>query len=152
MHVKVHVGANITSNTSGTFSDGHVSHTGQLFFDDTLSDSVGLLPPYSSHKVVRTRNSEDEIYGLANGSVTLVSIIPNSANNFTGMVTLGVNSSAIPALLGYTLGNGTGPGNSSKPPGPNNSSTSTIHSTAVDIRKGAIIFLVPFIYMYCVHF
>jgi hypothetical protein len=91
---------NITSNASGTYSGGHVSHTGQLFFNDTLTDSVALISPYSNHTITRTLNSQDFVYASSNGSVTLVSIPQNSANNYTGIVTLGVNSSATPAAVG----------------------------------------------------
>jgi hypothetical protein len=103
---------NVTSNSSGTYSGGHVSHTGQLFFNDSLTDSVALISPYSNHTIVRTRNSEDGIYASANGSITIVSIAQNSLNNYTGMITLGVNSSATPAAVGV---GGMGPGNGQMP-------------------------------------
>jgi hypothetical protein len=130
---------NVTSNSSGTYSGGHISHTGQLFFNDTLTDSVALISPYSNHTIVRTRNSDDGIYASSNGSVTIVSIAQNSVNNYTGMVTLGVNSSATPSAVG---GGEMGPGigqlgpngsNMTMPPGgppgggspPSSSSSST---------------------------
>ncbi len=144
IHIKVHVGMNITSNTSGTYSGGHVSHTGQLFFNDTLTDSVALISPYSNHTIVRTRNSEDSIYASANGSVTLVRIAQNSATNYTGTVTVGVNSSATPAAVGI---GGAGPGIGQMPPNQNNFSivmtnmtittvsatTTTVNGTATTI-------------------
>ncbi len=115
--MKVHVGVNITSNSSGTYSGGHVSHTGQLFFNDTLTDSVAKVSPYSDHTITRTLNSEDSIYTSANGSVTIVTIAENSMNNYTGMVTLGINSSAIPAAV---AGGEIGPGIGQLPPNVNN--------------------------------
>jgi hypothetical protein len=117
IHVKVHVGMNITSNSSGTYSGGHVSHTGQLFFNDTLTDLVALISPYSNHTITRTLNSEDSIYASANGSVTLVLVTQNSANNYTGIVTLGVNSTAIPDAVDA---GGMGPGMGQIPPNSNN--------------------------------
>ncbi|UJR36302.1 hypothetical protein I4U23_029031 [Adineta vaga] len=119
IHLKVHVGMNVTSNTSGTYSGGHVSHTGQLFFNDTLTDSVALLSPYSTHTIVRTRNSEDNIYASSNGSVTIVSITQNSVMNYSGTVTVGVNSSATPAAVG---GGEMGPGIGQMPPNRSNMS------------------------------
>jgi hypothetical protein len=99
----------MTSNSSGTYSGGHVSHTGQLFFNDTLTDAVAHISPYSNHTITRTRNAADSIYASANGSVTIVGIRENSMNNYTGMVTLGVNSSAIPvAVAGGEMGPGIG--------------------------------------------
>jgi hypothetical protein len=64
-----------------------------------LTDLVALISPYSNHTLTRTLNSEDSIYASANGSVTLVSVTQNSANNYTGIVTLGVNSTAIPDVV-----------------------------------------------------
>jgi hypothetical protein len=99
----------MTSNSSGTYSGGHVSHTGQLFFDDVLTDAVAHISPYSNHTITRTRNAQDSIYASANGSVTIVSIRENSMNNYTGIVRLGVNSSAIPvAVAGGEMGPGIG--------------------------------------------
>ncbi len=122
IHLKVHVGMNITSNISGTYSGGHVSHTGQLFFNDTLTDSVALISPYSNHTIVRTLNSEDGIYASANGSVTLVNIARNAVTNYTGTVTIGVNSSATPAAVGV---GGGGSGMGPMPPNGNNFSMVT---------------------------
>ncbi|CAF1008228.1 unnamed protein product [Adineta steineri] len=140
IHMKVHVGSNVTSNSSGTYSGGHVSHTGQLFFNDTLTDSVATMSPYSTHVITRTRNSEDGIYASANGSVTIVSIIQNSANNYSGAVTVGVNSSATPAAVG---GGEMGPGIGQMPPIRNNFSiimanmTSVILTTTLASHVGA---------------
>ncbi|CAF4020126.1 unnamed protein product [Rotaria magnacalcarata] len=63
IHVKVHVGATLT-NIDGAIhaKGGHVSHTGQLYFNDTLTDEVAKLPPYMLQKIRRTRNGEDFIY------------------------------------------------------------------------------------------
>ena len=56
-HVKVHVGATVTS-IGGALSTkgGHVSYIGQLYFNDSLSDEVAKLSPYSRHTIRRTRN------------------------------------------------------------------------------------------------
>src|SRR5439155_22870170 len=50
IHVKVHV-------------SGREVHTGQLFFDDTFTDTVfASTVPYSSRSARDTRNSNDSIY------------------------------------------------------------------------------------------
>jgi hypothetical protein len=100
MHVKVHVGATLT-NIGGAIhaKGGHVSHTGQLFFNDTLTDEVAKLSPYTGQKLRRTRNSEDGIYSQSKGSTTIVPIQFLSANRLQGAVqgdiTLGVNPNAV---------------------------------------------------------
>ena len=148
----MHVGVNITSNTSGTYSDGHVSHTGQLFFNDTLTDSVAMISPYSNHTIVRTRNSDDGIFASANGSVTIVSISQNSLANYTGTVTIGVNSSATPAAVG---GGGMGPGpgqfgpngsNMTMPPDSSSSSTSAL-PVVPGISKASMVACGTWLYM-----
>jgi len=139
MHVKVHVGSTIISNVSGTYSGGHVSHTGQFFFNDSLTDYVATISPYSNHTITRTLNSEDTIYASANGSVTLITVSQNSLTNYTGAIVLGVNSSATPDAVdaGGSGGGGSGPGGNTPgtggtPPG-GVSSTTIISTTTVDI-------------------
>jgi hypothetical protein len=130
IHVKVHVGSNVTSNSSGTYSGGHVSYTGQLFFNDTLTDTVALISPYSTHTITRTLNSQDSIYASANGSVTLVSMTRNSGYNYTGMVIVGVNSSATPSAVG---GGEMGPGIGQSPPTQYNLPMSIMNVTVITI-------------------
>ena len=49
IHVKVHVG-------------GNVIHTGQLFFDDALTDIAFKKAPYSARPARDVRNAQDSIY------------------------------------------------------------------------------------------
>lgn len=145
IHLKVHVGMNVTSNSSGTYSGGHVSHTGQLFFNDSLTDMVATITPYSTHVITRTLNSQDGIYASANGSVTIVTISQNSALNYTGTVTVGVNSSATPAAVG--VGGGMGPGGPMPPNGSNisiptgNVSGMGVATTSVPTAARTILFI-----------
>jgi protocatechuate 3,4-dioxygenase beta subunit len=60
IHVKVHIG-------------GNVVHTGQLFFDDTLTDKVFAKTPYSTRPNRDTRNANDSIY-VNGGSRSLLSV------------------------------------------------------------------------------
>jgi hypothetical protein len=118
-----------------------ISHTGQLFFNDTLTDSVALISPYSNHTITRTLNSQDSIYATSNGSVTFVSIAQNSANNYTRIVTLGVNSSATPAAVGSGE---MGPGIGQMPPNQNNFSMplATMTFTATTVQGAATTFCI----------
>src|SRR2546425_510648 len=49
IHVKVNVG-------------GAAVHTGQLFFDEKVTDAVYAHPPYSSRAGQRTTNAQDSIF------------------------------------------------------------------------------------------
>ena len=100
IHVKVHVDAHLT-NVNGTWrtKGGHVSHTGQLFFDDTITDEVNHLPLYTSQTFRRTRNYEDETYVQSQGSTTLISMEYLTENGvrgpMRGEITLGVDPSLL---------------------------------------------------------
>ena len=49
-----------TNDTS--YLGGHVAHTGQLFFNDSMQDAIDALDPYVTHQVARTSDDEDSIY------------------------------------------------------------------------------------------
>ncbi len=113
MHVKVHIDASLVSIGGIVHvKGGHVSHTGQFFFDDTMTDAVANYSPYSTHNIQRTRNNEDIIYLESNGA-TMIIPITFPANTFTGgmagAITVGVDPTAIPTPVG---------GGGRPPPGP----------------------------------
>ena len=96
----MHVGASLTSVGGAIhISGGHVSHTGQIFFEDSLTDAVGTIPPYNGQTFQRTRNDEDFIYGRAGGAGLHVAIRFLSDEFTAGMVgemTVGLDPSATP--------------------------------------------------------
>jgi protocatechuate 3,4-dioxygenase beta subunit len=76
IHMKVHVG-------------GSVVHTGQLFFDDDLTDKVYGSAPYSSRGTPDVRNSADDIYRDAGAASAVLAMTP-SGNGYVGDITVGV--------------------------------------------------------------
>jgi protocatechuate 3,4-dioxygenase beta subunit len=91
IHVKVHTGVTLTSD--GSFTGGTEVHTGQLFFDETITARVGALSPYSANTVTRTTLAQDSIYdegGAASGLLTLTAIGSSPSSGYTGTLTLGV--------------------------------------------------------------
>jgi protocatechuate 3,4-dioxygenase beta subunit len=76
IHMKVHVG-------------GSVVHTGQLFFDDGLTDQVYRSAPYSSRGTPDVRNSADDIYRDAGAASAVLAMTPNG-NGYVGDITVGV--------------------------------------------------------------
>ncbi|MEU6381243.1 intradiol ring-cleavage dioxygenase [Streptomyces sp. NPDC046909] len=91
IHVKVHTGVTLTSD--GSFTGGTEVHTGQLFFDETITARVGALSPYSANTVTRTTLANDSIYddgGAASGLLTLTAIGSSPSAGYTGTLTLGV--------------------------------------------------------------
>jgi protocatechuate 3,4-dioxygenase beta subunit len=101
IHLKVHVGGGVSGST---YSGGHVSHTGQLFFPETMNDQIYRLSPYRRHSGTRTRNSQDSIYAQAGGSSAIVKLTRTSkaslAKGLVGAITMGVDPDATPASAG----------------------------------------------------
>ena len=77
VHVKVHLG-------------GNVVHTGQLFFSDTLTDTVYQASPYSARPNRDMRNANDSIF-VNGGSKSLLAVTSNAAGGYIGAITMGVN-------------------------------------------------------------
>ncbi|MEU0069931.1 intradiol ring-cleavage dioxygenase [Streptomyces sp. NPDC006332] len=94
IHVKVHT--NVTLTSDGSFTGGQELHTGQLFFNETITARVGALSPYSANKVTRTTLARDSIYddgGAASGLLTLTALGSSPSAGYTGTLTLGVERS-----------------------------------------------------------
>src|SRR5262249_807243 len=76
IHVKVHVG-------------GAVVHTGQLFFNDTLTDKVFTAAPYASRGDRDVRNAQDSIY--VNGGKRSLLRMAKNGTGYTGSIAMGVH-------------------------------------------------------------
>lgn len=89
MHIKVHLGGTYISSSS-YYSGATYVHTGQLFFNDSLSDLVNQQSPYNTKTTSgnRLQNSADNIY-QSGGSYTLMNVqYVNSDNGLSdGMIT-----------------------------------------------------------------
>jgi protocatechuate 3,4-dioxygenase beta subunit len=94
IHLKVHTGVTLTSD--GSFTGGQELHTGQLFFDETVTTAVAKISPYSTNTVTRTTLAQDSIYdegGAASGLLTLTALGTTTASGYTGTLTVGVETS-----------------------------------------------------------
>ena len=76
IHVKVHVG-------------GNVVHTGQLFFNDALTDAVYRAKPYANRPNRDTRNADDSIY--VNGGKRSMLVVKRNGTGYVGSITMGVH-------------------------------------------------------------
>jgi protocatechuate 3,4-dioxygenase beta subunit len=100
IHVKVHVAGKPAGTT---YAGGHVSHTGQLLFDDAISSQVFKLPPYTSDTAARVLNSADHVYTTQGGSKVLLKLRKLGATvskGYVGALTLVVDPAATPAGVG----------------------------------------------------
>jgi protocatechuate 3,4-dioxygenase beta subunit len=94
IHVKVHT--NVTVTSDGSFTGGQEIHTGQLFFNETITTRVAAVSPYSTNTVPRTTLAQDSIYddgGAASGLLTLTALGSSTSSGYAGTLTLGVESS-----------------------------------------------------------
>lgn len=79
IHVKVHV-------------SGKVIHVGQLFFDDSYTDTVyAASAPYSARSARDTRNTNDSIY--SGGGAQSVLAVQKSGATYSATMTMGVATS-----------------------------------------------------------
>ncbi|MDF3142684.1 MULTISPECIES: intradiol ring-cleavage dioxygenase [unclassified Streptomyces] len=93
IHVKVHT--NVTLTSDGSFTGGQELHTGQLFFNETITARVGALSPYSANTVTRTTLAQDSIYdggGSTSGLLTLTALGSSPSAGYAGTLTLGVEN------------------------------------------------------------
>jgi protocatechuate 3,4-dioxygenase beta subunit len=80
IHMKVHTG-------------GSVVHTGQLFFDPTVTKTVFQTAPYSAHgSTPDTPNTSDSIFTQAGAASAVVDTTPNGGG-YAGDITVAVKSS-----------------------------------------------------------
>lgn len=93
IHVKVHTDVTLTAD--GSFTGGQELHTGQLFFDETVTTRVAALAAYAANTVPRTTLAQDGIYddgGAASGLLTLTALGGSPSAGYAGTLTLGVES------------------------------------------------------------
>jgi protocatechuate 3,4-dioxygenase beta subunit len=92
IHVKVHIGGR---RSDGTYSGGHVSHTGQLFSSDGRDAEVFALPPYSRNTGELTPRDADGVYRYQGGSSSVLALAPAGSrlarDGFRAKATLGVD-------------------------------------------------------------
>jgi protocatechuate 3,4-dioxygenase beta subunit len=65
-------------------------HTGQLFFEERITDAVHGKPPYSGHAGRRRANTEDSIFADG-GPESLLRLSPDG-NGYLGGITIGLRS------------------------------------------------------------
>ena len=110
IHFKVRIGDTFSSVQSsqqgiGRLDNptGHVSHTGQIFFDE--ADAVTLMKraPYNEHKIHRVTQSEDGVFNQQHGSVSIARMHLGTEDQIRGglgaAVAAIVDPSATPAPI-----------------------------------------------------
>lgn len=124
IHIRIHA-----ANTTFAHDDGHllgasgaVSHTGQLFFQDTfisdLADPERGVAPYNTRTLRPKLNDEDFLFREGRGAEQLVDITPRSSGGFEGTIVVGIDPSAVRKPERDHRGGGGGGGPPPPPRGP----------------------------------
>jgi protocatechuate 3,4-dioxygenase beta subunit len=111
IHMKVHIGGTPdileqptpAAGDEGTSEGGHVAHTGQLYFEDAISDELfATAEAYAGRdNTRRTRNDQDGILGQhldEPGFILSLTPLADSdiTQGFLGEITIGVDPQAMP--------------------------------------------------------
>jgi len=99
IHLKVHLGGKAASDK---YAGGHVSHTGQLFLPEDLTEQIAKMEPYSKHSNVhRTLHSEDNIFMRQGGKQSMMTLDRlqkgSNAGGFLADIVVAVDPDATPA-------------------------------------------------------
>jgi protocatechuate 3,4-dioxygenase beta subunit len=101
VHVKVHTGG--AKDTKGKLTGGHVAHTGNLFSNDPVNAQVYKRSPYASDHAQIVPRAQDFVYTGQHGSqarMRMAKIGGALSKGIVGRITLGVNPTATPGLVG----------------------------------------------------
>jgi len=84
IHLKAHVG-------------GHVSHTGQLYFPEDVTEQIAKMEPYANHSNVhRTLQREDHIFTQQGGAQSMMKLerLQKGSNSggFVASLAVAINS------------------------------------------------------------
>jgi protocatechuate 3,4-dioxygenase beta subunit len=97
IHVKVHIGG---TRTKAAYRGGHLCHTGQMFFDESVTDAVYATSPYDTSTVARVPNAQDRVYSQQGGKRSMPELGGSVGAGVTAKIALGVDPSTTPAAVG----------------------------------------------------
>jgi protocatechuate 3,4-dioxygenase beta subunit len=97
IHVKVHIGG---KRTKKTYSGGHVSHTGQMLFHESVTDAVYATSPYDASTVARVPNAQDRVYSQQGGKRSMPKLGGSVGAGITAKIALGIDPDSTPAAVG----------------------------------------------------
>ena len=100
IHFKVRTG----QAAQRSFHAGHTSHTGQIFFPESVALELMQHEPYSLHTIHRTSQAEDHVFNDQHGELAIARLQPLHAESFAqGMhaeMIAAVDPTASPAAAG----------------------------------------------------
>jgi protocatechuate 3,4-dioxygenase beta subunit len=97
IHVKVHIGG---KRTKTAYRGGHVTHTGQIFFNEGVTNSVYATSPYDTGRVARVPNAQDRVYTQQGGKRSMPKLAGSVGAGITAKIALGIDPNSTPAAVG----------------------------------------------------
>jgi protocatechuate 3,4-dioxygenase beta subunit len=95
IHFKVRIGGHLAGTS---YVAGHTSHTGQIFFPEEVATGLMRHEPYSLHRIHRTTQDEDHVFGDQNGHLAVGRLQPgNFAQGMHTDLVAAVDPTATPA-------------------------------------------------------
>ena len=86
------------NNETQEYSDSHVVHTGQLFFEEDFYKQITLFEPYARDQHQRVRNDEDHVYQQDPTAVLKLTYAEGSLQSgIVGSITTVIDPSATPS-------------------------------------------------------
>jgi protocatechuate 3,4-dioxygenase beta subunit len=129
----VHIHARIrTFDSSGTATYDFLT---QLFFDDTLTDTVYTKAPYASRGTRDTRDAVDRVYG-DDGASVLLEVVSDGNGGYVGSFTFGLSASNQSSDTGSTAP--TTGGGSGGAPGATGDTTVSATLAAASCTRGSL--------------
>jgi protocatechuate 3,4-dioxygenase beta subunit len=103
IHVRVHVGGSIAGNR---YEGGHISHTGQLFFPEAMTDEIYGKPAYARSQRDRMRQDADGIFAQDGRLITPLRALDPArlAQGVVAEPVLVVDPAATPPRAGMMMG------------------------------------------------
>jgi protocatechuate 3,4-dioxygenase beta subunit len=102
IHARIHIASR---DATGKLTGGHIAHTGQLFPSDAVNSEVYAFSPYKAETAGVVSHAEDPVWTQQHGGEGLLTVKRRGnrlGRGLLGSVTLAVNPTATPALIGAT--------------------------------------------------
>jgi len=80
IHFKVRIDGH---GANRTYSAGHISHVGQVFFPEEIATRLMQHEPYTRHKIHRTTQAEDHVFSDQNGQLQIANLRPLQAGDLS---------------------------------------------------------------------
>lgn len=81
IHFKVRISGEVDGRS---YTAGHTSHTGQIFFPEDLTTKLMERQPYNMHNIHRTTQAEDQVYNDQHGASSVARITSLRVEDLAG--------------------------------------------------------------------